>query len=406
MSNRPDLRRARPVANLPQPARTLFAMLSHLRHGQLEIVAPGGQGFSFPGRLPGPDATLVLRDWGVCSQILRHGDIGLAQTYLAGRWATPDLAAVLTLAALNDSALEEAIYGKFWGNALHRLRHLLRMPTRRARQRNVHARYDLGNEFYRRWLDATMTYSSALFAGDFTRSLEDAQVAKHERILALTGLRPGSRILDIGCGWGAFAEYAARTRGCSVHGVTISRRQLEFAQQRVRDAGLGGRVTLELRDYRDVRGSYDHVVSIEMYETVGQQFWPAYFRVLRERLKPGGRAVVQAITMADERFARYRSGSDFIRQFIFPGGMLASPSVLRRQAAYAGLTVRSDHAFGMDYAETLSRWRQRFNRAWREIQAGGLDERFKRLWNFYLCYCEAGFRSRSTDVLQVELSHV
>jgi cyclopropane-fatty-acyl-phospholipid synthase len=406
MSNRPDTWRLRPVANVPWAGRTLFALLAHLRYGRLEIVAPGGQGFSFPGALPGPDATLEFRDWGVCSQLLRHGDIGLAQTYVAGRWTTPDLAAVLTLAALNDGALAEATQGKLWSSALHRLRYFLGLHTRRGSQRNVHAQYDLGNGFYRRWLDATMTYSSALFAGDFGRSLEDAQVAKYERILALIGPRPGSRILDIGCGWGGFAEYAARTRGCSVHGVTISRRQLEFAQQRVREAGLGGRVTVELRDYRDVQGSYDHVVSIEMYETVGQRFWPAYFRVLRERLKPGGRAMVQAITIADERFDRYRSGPDFIQQFIFPGGMLASPSVLRLQAQRAGLAVRSSHAFGMDYAETLRRWGQRFNRAWRELQADGLDERFNRLWNFYLCYCEAGFRSRSTDVLQVEMSHV
>jgi cyclopropane-fatty-acyl-phospholipid synthase len=250
-----------------------------------------------------------------------------------------------------------------------------------------------------------MTYSSALFAGDLTRSLEDAQVAKYERILTLLDPRRGSRILEIGCGWGGFAEYAARTRGCSVHGITISRRQLELAQGRIRDAGLSGRVALEFRDYRDLQGRYDHVVSIEMYETVGERFWPTYFGTLRERLKPGGRAVVQAITIADERFDRYRSSTDFIQQFIFPGGMLASPSVLRAQAERAGLAVRSTHAFGLDYAETLRRWNQRFNRAWREIHADGFDEHFKRLWNFYLSYCEAGFRSRSTDVLQVEMSH-
>jgi cyclopropane-fatty-acyl-phospholipid synthase len=395
----------RTVGSMPRPARLLFAILSRLRYGRLEIVAPGGQSFSFPGALPGPDASLKLDDWDVCAEILRSGDIGFAETYLSGRWVTPDLAAVLSLAALNNGALEEAIYGKFFGKLLYRLRHLLRMNTRAGSERNIHAHYDLGNDFYRRWLDQTMTYSSALFAGDFDRSLEDAQLAKYERILALLDPRPGSLILEIGCGWGGFAEYAARTRGCRVHGITISRRQLEFARQRVRDAGLDDRVTLEFCDYRDVQGRYDNVVSIEMYEAVGERFWPAYFRALRDRLKPGGRAVVQAITIAEERFERYRHSTDFIQQFIFPGGMLASLSVLHAQASRAGLTVRSTHAFGLDYAETLRRWNQRFNQAWSDIQPHGFDARFKRLWNFYLSYCEAGFRSRSTDVLQVEMSH-
>jgi len=395
----------RTVGSMPRPARLLFAILSRLRYGRLEIVAPGGQSFSFPGALPGPDASLKLDDWDVCAEILRSGDIGFAETYLSGRWVTPDLTGVLSLAALNNGALEEAIYGKFFGKLLYRLRHLLRMNTRAGSQRNIHAHYDLGNDFYRRWLDQTMTYSSALFAGDFDRSLEDAQLAKYERILALLDPRPGSLILEIGCGWGGFAEYAARTRGCRVQGITISRRQLEFARQRVRDAGLDDRVTLEFCDYRDVHGRYDNVVSIEMYEAVGERFWPAYFGTLRDRLKPGGRAVVQAITIAEERFERYRHSTDFIQQFIFPGGMLASPSVLHAQASRAGLAVRSTHAFGLDYAETLRRWNQRFNQAWSEIQPHGFDARFKRLWNFYLSYCEAGFRSRSTDVLQVEMSH-
>jgi cyclopropane-fatty-acyl-phospholipid synthase len=395
----------RTVGGVPGPARALFAILSRLRYGRLEIVVPGGQRFSFPGALPGPDALLELQDWRVCGEILRRGDIGFAEAYLAGRWSTPDLTAVLSVAALNNGALEEAVYGELWGKVFYRLRHLLRVNTRRGSQRNIHAHYDLGNDFYRHWLDATMTYSSALFAGDPTRSLEDAQVAKYERILTLLDPRPGSRLLEIGCGWGGFAEYAARTRGCSVHGITISRRQLELARQRIDAAGLAQRVALNFGDYRDLQGSYDHVVSIEMYEAVGERFWPTYFRTLRERLKPGGRGVVQAITIADERFDRYRSSTDFIQQFIFPGGMLASPSEFRAQAERAGLTVHSTHSFGLDYAETLRRWSQRFNRAWREIQADGFDERFKCLWNFYLSYCEAGFRSRSTDVLQVEMSH-
>ena len=405
MSDKAAFLNLRAVGNVPRPARALFAILSRLRYGRLEIVAPGGQSFSFPGALPGPDASLKLEDWDVCAEILRCGDIGFAETYLSGRWITPDLTAVLSVAALNNGALEDAIYGKFWAQVFYRLRHLLRVNTRARSERNIHARYDLGNDFYRRWLDGTMTYSSALFAGELTRSLEDAQLAKYERILALLDARPGSRILEIGCGWGGFAEYAARTRGLRVHGITVSRRQLEFAQRRIREARLTERVVLEFRDYRELAGSYEHVVSIEMYEAVGQRSWPMYFRTLSERLTPGGRAVVQAITIADERFDRYRGSADFIRQFIFPGGMLASPSVFRAQAERAGLALRSVHAFGLDYAETLRRWNERFNQAWNDIQPHGLDARFKRLWNFYLSYCEAGFRSRSTDVLQVEMSH-
>ncbi len=393
------------AAGAPRPARALFAFLSRLRYGRLEFAGPSGRSFAFPGALPGPAARLELQDWEVCGEILRRGDVGFAETYLAGRWATPDLTAVLSVAALNEGALEEALYGRFLARAFQRVRHLLGTNARGGSERNVHARYDLGNDFYERWLDATMTYSSALFVGDLRLSLEQAQAAKYERILDLLGAPAGSRILDIGCGWGGFAEHAARTRGCKVHGISISKRQLELAQARIRDAGLGERVTFELGDYRDLLGSYDCVVSIEMYEVLGERGWPAYFRAVRERLKPGGRAVVQAITVADERFDRYRFSTDFIQQFIFPRRMLASPSALRAHAERAGLTVRSVYAFGLDYAETLRRWRERFNEVWPELQAHGFDERFCRLWNFYLSYCEAGFLSRNTDVLQVEMAH-
>jgi cyclopropane-fatty-acyl-phospholipid synthase len=394
------------AASLPRAARLLLSMLVRLRYGRLEVVGPGGQRLAFPGAQPGPAATLILNAWDVCEDILRSGDIGFAEAYLQGRWDTPDLASLLTLAACNHAALEEAVYGRWWGKLLYRLRHLLRANTRGGSRRNIHAHYDLGNGFYRRWLDETMTYSSALFDRQLDRSLAQAQLAKYERILTVLDPAPGSHILEIGCGWGGFAEYAARTRGCRVHGITISRRQLEYARERIERAGLSERVALKFCDYRDVRGRFDHVVSIEMYEAVGERFWPVYFRTIRDRLTPGGKALVQAITIADVRFERYRRGTDFIQQYIFPGGMLASPTVLQAQARRAGLAVRSVHNFGPDYAETLQRWTQRFNQAWSELRThGGFDARFKRLWNFYLAYCEAGFRAGSTDVLQVEMSH-
>ena len=395
----------RPAASLPRAARLLFQVLSRLRHGELSLSGPGGQRFAFPGALPGPVATLALDDWEVCGEILRKGDIGFAEAWLDGRWSTPDLAALLTLAALNHAALDEAIYGGVWGSLFYRLRHLLRPNTRAGSRRNIHAHYDLGNDFYGRWLDATMTYSAAVFGGDHSLSLEDAQLAKYERILALIDPLPGQRILEIGCGWGGFAEYAVRTRGCSVHGITVSQRQLEYAQARIRRAGLSERATFAYCDYRDVQGRYDHVVSIEMYEAVGERYWPGYFDVIAARLGRGGKAVLQAITIDDGLFERYRRGTDFIQQHVFPGGMLASRAVLGRQAERAGLAVRSAWSFGADYAETLRRWSERFNAAWPQLQSGGFDARFRRLWNFYLAYCEAGFRARTTDVLHLEMSH-
>jgi len=387
--------------SIPRAARLLFAVLSKLHHGRLDVVAPRGQLFSFSGALPGPVACVELRNWDVCRDILSGGDIGFAEAFLDSRWVTSDLTAVLSVAALNHFVFEPR-----WGTGLpYRLHRLMRLKTH-GRRRNIHALYDLGNDFYRGWLDRTMTYSSGLFAGDFSRTLEDAQLAKYDRILRLTNPKPGERILEIGCGWGGFAEYAARSRGCEVYGISVSRRQIEYARERILQAGLSGKVRFELRDYRDVQGRFDHVVSIEMYEVVGEGFWPLYFRTIRERLAPGGKAVVQGIAIADQLFTSYRRRTDFIREYIFPGCMLASPARLREHAQRAGMTIRSMHAFGLDYAETLKRWNHAFHHAWVELhKMKGLDARFKRLWDFYLAYCEAGFRAGTTDVLQLELSH-
>ncbi len=393
------------AAAMPRSAKVLFAILARVRHGSIELTVPGGEKFAFPGAAPGPDAALRLHDWDVCGDILRSGDIGFAEAYLQGRWSTPDLAALLTVAALNQPVLEEALYGQWWGKLLYRLRHLLRANTRAGARRNIHAHYDLGNDFYSLWLDPSMTYSAALFGGYPDLTLEQAQRAKYDRILSRLGVQPGHTVLEIGCGWGGFAEHGARARGCSVHGITVSRRQLEFARKRMEAAGLGKQVSLDFCDYRDVRGRYDHIVSIEMYEAVGMRYWPAYFRTLHDRLAPGGTVALQAITIADERFERYRRGTDFIQQYIFPGGMLASPGEIGRQARRAGLAVRRTFAFGIDYAETLRRWSEAFNAAWPQLASMGYDHRFRRLWNFYLAYCEAGFRAGSTDVLQIELTH-
>lgn len=390
-------------ARVPRSGRFMLGLLARLQRGRLDVVVPGGQTFSFTGAIPGPDAILQIHDWSVFDAIIKSGDVGFAETYLAHRWQTPDLYALLLLAASNRQVLERALYGKWWGGLFNRLRHLWRANTREGAKRNIHAHYDLGNRFYAAWLDSTMTYSAALFEGESDRGLDEAQIAKYERILARLGVARGASILEIGCGWGGFAEYAARTRGCNVRGITLSQEQLFYARERIASVGLAKNVELSLTDYRDVTGHFDHIVSIEMFEAVGERFWPDYFQTLRSRLNPGGSALVQTITIADELFDRYRLSTDFIQQYIFPGGMLPSPQVFHRLARQAGLRVSDEYAFGLDYAETLRRWRQRYARVAAGLRELGFDEKFERLWNFYLAYCEAGFRLASTDVVQFEL---
>lgn len=393
-----------PLSAEPSAARWLFRLLSQMRCGKMVLRCPDGRTLEFSGAQPGPHATLALSDWRVCNDILSRGDIGLAEAYIAGRVDTVDLTQLLLLAALNEQAIEEAIHGRWWATMAYRLRHWLRPNTRSGSRKNIHAHYDLGNDFYRLWLDPTMTYSSALFEGDYSRSLADAQSAKYARILRELGAQPGQHILEVGCGWGGFAEHAARA-GCRVTGITISEAQLDYAQRRIANAGLSDRVELKLQDYRDLGGQFDHVVSIEMFEAVGERYWPGYFAMLRDRLRPGGRAVVQTITIADAKFERYRSGTDFIQQYIFPGGMLPSPRRFSAEAAGCGLRVKDMYSFGLDYAETLRRWHQVFDYTAPDVKAQGFDDRFMRTWRFYLAYCEAGFRASATDVVQAVLVH-
>lgn len=393
-------------AAVPRAGRLLLRILANIKHGRLELITPDGQLRTFAGESPGPQAMMRMNDWGVCNEILRAGDIGFAEAYIAKRWETADLTRVLAVAAVNHAAIESAIYGKWWGGLLYRLRHLFRRNTRGNAKKNIHAHYDLGNKFYELWLDRGMTYSSALFEGRMDKTLEEAQITKYDRILERLAVKPGQRILEIGSGWGGFAEYAAKERHCHVHGITLSREQLSYAQARIEAAGLTDQVAFELRDYRDVQGEFDHVVSIEMFEAVGEQYWPDFFKTVRERLVAGGRALIQTITIADALFPRYRLGTDFIQQYIFPGGMLPSREVFRDAASRQGLVVGEPHNFRLDYAETLRRWRQKFNSCLGELQSLGFDERFFRLWNFYLAYCEAGFRADTINVMQVELKRV
>jgi cyclopropane-fatty-acyl-phospholipid synthase len=386
---------------LPFAARTVLGLLARLAQGSLALTLPDGRAMQFGAGEP--RAALSLRDWRVFREAMSGGDTAFAEGYLRGDWSSPDPAALLTLLTRNRDAIETALYGGFWGGLLNRLKHLLNANTRRGSRRNIAAHYDLGNDFYRLWLDPSMSYSSALFDGDFSLTLEAAQAAKYRRILERLQPAPGARILEIGCGWGGFAEMATRDYGCHVTGLTLSREQLAYATARLERAGLGDSAELRFQDYRDLDGQFDHVVSIEMFEAVGERWWPSYFRAVAAALKPGGRALVQSITIADALFERYRKSTDFIQQYIFPGGMLPSPSRFRAEAEGAGLALADAHAFGPDYAETLRRWRASFMAQLPAVREQGFDERFLRMWEFYYCYCEASFDSGCTDVYQFEL---
>lgn len=384
---------------VPRAARIVFELLERFTHGALRLELPDGSERCFgQGE---PLASLRVLQWSVFDSVLRRGDIGFGEAWIEGHWQTSDLPALLRLMLANRSALEQAIYGTWWGQVLDRLRHLFNRNNHAGSRRNIAAHYDLGNDFYRLWLDPGMTYSSALFRGDLTLTLERAQQVKYARVLDELQVSPGQTLLEIGCGWGALAE-AAGQRGLTVTGLTLSAEQLRFARERLERAGQP-RSQVLLQDYRDERRQYDGIVSIEMFEAVGQAWWPTYFEVLRRCLKPGGRAVVQTIVIADELFERYRRGTDFIQQYVFPGGMLPSPSRFEALARDAGLTVQRRFEFGLDYARTLALWRARFMAVLPEVRAQGFDERFIRIWEFYLAYCEAGFSERSTDVIQYTL---
>ena len=402
-SGRHPFRSSAPPVHAPPAARILLALLARLSRGELVVTDPDGHAHRFgPGRDDAGRGEIRFRDWRLARAVLTGGDVAFAEAWMDDRWDTPDLPALLTVLAHNQVALEQAFYGRAFMQALFRLRHFLNANSKRRAKHNIVAHYDLGNDFYRLWLDPTMTYSSALFGGDLAQPLAAAQQAKYERILAELALPPGAHILEIGCGWGGFAEVAARA-GYHVTGLSLSDAQTAYARERIARAGLAERVTLRVQDYRDERGSYDGVASIEMFEAVGEKYWPAYFAAVRRALAPGGRACVQTITIADARFERYRMQSDFIQQYIFPGGMLASPSRFAAEAAAAGLDGAGTCAFGRDYAETLARWLAAFDARAKDVRARGFDDRFIRCWRFYLAYCIAAFASGSTDVVQCTL---
>ncbi len=391
---------ARPASPRPRLAERIFARwFGRIRAGRLAVEFPSGHRMRFAGDRPGPDATIRIARMRLALRMLAAGDVGFAEGYVAGDWDSPDLTAVLALGALNIEALRETLAPSPFARLANRLRHARHANTRKGSRRNIAAHYDLGNAFYGRWLDRTMSYSSALFERP-DEPHEAAQRRKYLRIAAALDLQPGDRVLEIGCGWGGFAEIAAAEYGCEVVGLTLSQEQAGYARDRMERAGLADRVEIRLQDYRDVAGQFDKIVSIEMFEAVGEENWPTYFATLDRCLKPGGRAALQVITIADDAFDAYRRNPDFIQLYIFPGGMLPAPWALGRAASASGFRIADSFWFGRSYAESLRRWDRDFRENWPAIRALGFDERFRRMWRYYLAYCEAGFEQGCIDVGQ------
>ena len=376
---------------------------SHWREGSVAFVLPSGREVKVQGQAPGPDARILVRDFRFIRRVMTAGDIGFAEGYMADEWDTPDLSAVLEAFSRNIDHIPRLIAGSWLSNAVNFVRHMLNANSKAGSKRNIHAHYDLGNAFYSQWLDPSMTYSSAKFAAK-GEPLEAAQRRKYAGIAETMELTSGQSVLEIGCGWGGFAEFAAGEVGAKVTGITISKEQFEFARRRVFEKGLAEKADIQLIDYRDVHGRFDRVASIEMFEAVGEKYWPAYFGKISEVLNPGGRAALQIITIRDEFFEQYRRRADFIQRFIFPGGMLPSEERLKAETERVGLAWTGLDRFAQSYADTLAEWQRRFDAAWRSIQPLGFDERFRRLWKFYLSYCEAGFRTERTNVIQLGLA--
>lgn len=405
MSIATDYAGAGALAKAPTGFGFLIRILAaNWRVGTLRLRLPDNAVHDLKGDTPGPRAELIVRDYRFAARVLRNGDIGFAEGYMAGQWDSPDLATLLEALVHNHEGIRRLFTGNPIANGFNWVRHKLNRNSRAGARKNIHAHYDLGNAFYETWLDETMTYSSGRFDHP-AETLETAQTRKYRTLAENMDLRRDQSVLEIGCGWGGFAEYAAAEVGARVTGITISQQQFDYARKRMFEKGLSERVDIQLIDYRDVPGRYDRVASIEMFEAVGEEYWPTYFGKIHDVLAPGGRAALQIITIHDKVFRDYRTRTDFIQKYIFPGGMLPSEAALKPVVAAAGLGWDGVARFGQSYAQTLHRWDQRFQAAWEDIRhMGGFDERFRKLWRFYLAYCEAGFRTGRTDVIHLALS--
>ena len=386
---------------MPVRARMMLSVAMGLPRGALTVRTPEGLVLEMGGKAPGPHGEVILHNWNLPGRAFTGATIGVAESYMDGDWESPDVTTLLELFVINEEAGESVAGGASWLlTALQRVRHWLNQNTRTGSKRNISAHYDLGNAFYKEWLDPSMTYSSALYSTG-ANDLESAQAAKYRALAQDAGIGPGDHVLEIGCGWGGFAEFVAREIGCRVTGLTISREQHDFAKARIARAGLSDRVEIKFQDYRDETGRYDRIASIEMFEAVGEKYWPVFFGKVKDCLKAGGTAGFQIITIKEHAFQRYRARPDFIQRYVFPGGMLPTPSILKALGTDHGLTFARERIFPQDYARTLAEWRTRFRGSWEKIVPLGFDDRFRKLWEFYLHYCEAGFRAEYIDVRQV-----
>ena len=388
--------------NLPRYFSRVFDLVGKLNSGRVDFVLPDGRRFRAEGKCPGPVAEITINNPEVFARLIREGDLGFSDAYLDEWWTTPDLQTFMDFIHADNDDMYDGFSGIAIVRAWEKVRFWFQSNSKRQALKNISHHYDLGNDFYSLWLDDTMTYSSALF-NTGQESLENAQIAKYASMIDQMGVKPGDHVLEIGCGWGGFAEYAAKERGLKVTGLTISKEQLLFAQKRIKNKGLEDKVDLKLQDYRDEKGVYDGVASIEMFEAVGEKYWPIYFETIKHCLKPGRQATLQIITVHDARWDVYRKSVDFIQKYIFPGGMLPSPTVLRQEVTKAGLRVQHSIEFGKSYSQTLRRWFDVFNDQWDTINDMGFDDRFRRMWNFYLTSCAATFESGNCDVTQITL---
>lgn len=390
-------------AKLPRYFSAAFQQARKINHGRLDFQLPDGRMFRVEGPKPGPVAQINIHNDDVFARLIREGDLGFSDAYLEGWWSTPDLQAFMDFVHEDNDAVYDGFPGMGLIRAYERMRFWLQSNSKRQAKKNISYHYDLGNAFYGLWLDDTMTYSSALFETG-QESLEKAQTQKYASMVDKIGAQPGDHVLEIGCGWGGFAEYAAKERGLKITGLTISKEQHDYAVERMKRAGLSDMVEIKLQDYRDETGQYDGIASIEMFEAVGEKYWPTYFNTVRERLKPGKHGTFQIITVADKRWESYRKGVDFIQKYIFPGGMLPSPTVLRQQIEAADLRVHTSFEFGESYSHTLRRWHETFNARWDDVSTLGFDDRFKRMWDFYLTSCASTFSSGTCDVTQITVT--
>ena len=390
-------------ADLPRYFAQVFTQAEKLQTGRVDFIMPDGRRFRAEGAKPGPVAEIEVHNPDLFARLIREGDLGFSDAYLEGWWSTPDLQAFMDFVHGDNNEVYDGFPGMNLVRWYEQMRFWLQSNSKRQAKKNISYHYDLGNDFYGLWLDDTMTYSSALFETG-QESTEKAQTAKYKSMVDQMGAQPGDHVLEIGCGWGGFAEYAAKERGLHVTGLTISEEQYKYAVERIEKAGLADRVTFKLQDYRDETGQYDGIASIEMFEAVGQKYWPTYFKSVKDCLKPGKNATLQIITVEDARWEIYNRGVDFIQKYIFPGGMLPSPSVLRQEVEKAGLTVARSIEFGESYSQTLRRWHETFNEKWDQVAKLGFDERFRRMWNFYLTSCASTFHSGNCDVTQLTIT--